>query len=230
MSVKTFGIFQMMKTLAMFNSSHERMCSRLVSSTNPTSYHHDLWLQGSCQEDDSGQLHIQEILYSQYPTSVINLVSRDIKQSPKFTDHVVHNYNEHKNELIGLHSEDTDMNLPGRELFTDFDQADTLVHSLLDELDKLPADCGIREAYISQFVRVIQKKALSLIKYIEGETNYGAQPYKGGMRKLRQDLCIMSDGDFRIILAAAEKLKSGLYWFLFGSGDSIGRTPPGDVS
>lgn len=50
------------------------------------------------------------------------------------------------------------------------------------------------------------------------------------MRKLRQDLCIMSDGDFRIILAAAEKLKSGLYWFLFGNGDSVGRIPPSEVS
>jgi hypothetical protein len=44
--------------------------------------------------------------------------------------------------------------------------------------------------------------------------NCGAQPYRGGLKKIRHDLCLPTEGDLMIVLAAAEKLKPGLYWFL----------------
>ena len=44
--------------------------------------------------------------------------------------------------------------------------------------------------------------------------NSGAQPYRGGLKKIRHDLCLPAEGDLMIVLAAAEKLKPGLYWFL----------------
>lgn len=217
-------INMLLSTLALFNTCEERRCSRIVD-TNHHPYHHDLYLQGALRKSDHiFEYPVQEILYSKYPTTIIDLTQQVVKQSPIYSDHVVHSYDTQRNELTCLHHGDNnDIAIPGGEILTQVDITETLIQGLLEELDKLPAECGVREAYILQFMRVVQKKAVCLIKYLEGETNYGAQAFKGGTRKLRHDLLITTDGDLRIIMAAAEKLKPGIVWFIMGGGDYSNR-------
>ena len=38
------------------------------------------------------------------------------------------------------------------------------------QLEKLPAECGVREAYINHFLTALKRKALTLIKLVESET------------------------------------------------------------
>ena len=39
----------------------------------------------------------------------------------------------------------------------------------LTQVYELVPSCGVREAYISQFARLLQRKALALIKYVGAE-------------------------------------------------------------
>lgn len=213
---KEENINSMIHTLCMFNSEEEKRCSLLFSGEDSHQYHHDLWLQGMIRKPHHRiELPVNELLYSKYPSTVIDIAAMVIKQSPQYSDHVVHSYNAQKNELLWMMGgETTVIPNPSGEILTQGSFTETLVQNLLDDLDKLPPTCGIREAFIAQFMRTIHMKALCLIKYLEGETNCGAQPYKGGLKKLRHDLCLPTDGDLLIVLAAAEKLKPGLYWFI----------------
>lgn len=52
------------------------------------------------------------------------------------------------------------------------------------------------------------------LNYCIFNRNSGSHPFKGGLKKIRHDLCLPADGDLMIVLAVAEKLKPGLYWFL----------------
>ncbi|XP_061182176.1 guanine nucleotide exchange factor C9orf72-like [Saccostrea echinata] len=212
---KADNVNMMLKTLSLFNSPKERCCSRLVQQNESLQYHHDMWLQGQVQTSDHLDLPVSEILYSEYPSTVIDLSQKMVRESPTYTDHVTYSHDQRYNELIGLQYGDTEPSIPQGELFSLHDKSDTLVTGLLDELDKLPAECGVREAYIQQFNRSIQHKALCIIKYIEGETNSGTLPFKGDIKKLQKDICILTEGDLRIYLSAAERLKPGLYWYLF---------------
>nr|XP_022313526.1 guanine nucleotide exchange C9orf72-like [Crassostrea virginica]XP_022313527.1 guanine nucleotide exchange C9orf72-like [Crassostrea virginica]XP_022313528.1 guanine nucleotide exchange C9orf72-like [Crassostrea virginica] len=214
---KVDSVNMMVKTLSLFNSPKERCCSRLAQQNGPHPYHHDMWLQGQVQTSDHLDLPVAEILYSQYPTTIIDLSQKMVRESPAYTEHVIHSQDQWYNELIGLQYEVTEPSIPQGELFFLHDKSDTLVSGLLDELDKLPSDCGVREAYIQQFNRSIQYKALCIIKYVECETNSGTIPFKGDLKKLQKDVCILSEGDFRIYLSAAEKLKPGLMGFIYSS-------------
>ena len=213
---KEENINAMIHTLCMFNTDEEKRCSLLFNGDKRHKFHHDLWLQGMKRRPHQRiELPVHELLYSKYPSSVIDITAMDIKQSPVYCDHVIHSYITQRNELLWIMGgENTVIPNPSGEILIPVSHTETLVQNLLDDLDKLPPTCGVREAFISQFMRTIHMKALCLIKYLEGETNCGAQPYRGGLKKIRHDLCLPTEGDLMIVLAAAEKLKPGLYWFL----------------
>lgn len=48
------------------------------------------------------KLPVHELLYSKYPSSVIDITAMDIKQSPNFSDHMVHSHNAQRNELLSI--------------------------------------------------------------------------------------------------------------------------------
>ncbi|XP_052058485.1 guanine nucleotide exchange factor C9orf72-like isoform X2 [Mytilus californianus] len=220
---KEENINAMLYTLCLFNTEEERKCSLLYSGEDKITYHHDLWLQGMTRKPHQRiKLPVHELLYSKYPSSVIDITAMDIKQSPHFSDHIVHSHNSQRNELLSIMGgENTVIPHPTGDILTSVSYTETLVHSLLEDLDKLPPSCGVREAFISQFMRTIHMKALCLIKYLEGETNSGVQPFRGGLKKIRHDLCLPADGDLMIVLAAAEKLKPGLYWFIMREQNNV---------
>ncbi|XP_067677846.1 guanine nucleotide exchange factor C9orf72-like [Haliotis asinina] len=203
-------------TLSMFNSECERAVSRRVIYPNLWAYHHDLALQGSLKSaNGSFNLPMREMLCGQYPSSIIDVQNRDVKQSPHCQEHIIRHYETIKNELICLHYEHSSGQDFNAGVLQTADYPESLVQNLLNEISKLPAVCGVREAHIAQFIRLLQRKALSLIRYVETETNRGSV-HPRGLKKLKTDFNLALEGDFRIVIATAEKLKPGFYHLLLG--------------
>ncbi|XP_046338525.1 guanine nucleotide exchange factor C9orf72-like [Haliotis rufescens] len=203
-------------TLSMFNSECERAVSRRVIYPIRWPYHQDLALQGSLKSaNGSFNLPMREMLCCQYPSSIIDVQNRDIKQSPHCQEHIIRHYETMKNELICLHYQHSNGQDLNASVLQTADFPESIVQNLLNEISKLPAVCGVREAHIAQFMRLLQRKALSLIRYVETETNRGAV-HPRGLKKLKNDFNLTLEGDFRIVLATAEKLKPGIYHLLLG--------------
>ncbi|MED6268328.1 hypothetical protein CHARACLAT_021261, partial [Characodon lateralis] len=74
---------------------------------------------------------------------------------------------------------------------------------------------SLRSTYLAQFLLLLHRKALTLLKYIEDETQKGRKPFRS-LRNLKMDLDLKVEGDLNIIMALAEKLRAGLHSFVFG--------------
>ncbi|KAM9777652.1 LOW QUALITY PROTEIN: guanine nucleotide exchange factor C9orf72 homolog [Neosynchiropus ocellatus] len=74
---------------------------------------------------------------------------------------------------------------------------------------------SLRSTYLAQFLLLLHRKALTLLKYIEDETQKGKKPFRS-LRNLKTDLDLTVEGDLSIIMAFAEKLRAGLHSFVFG--------------
>lgn len=205
-------------TLSLFNSQSERRCSLPVCVKTPQPYHHDLYLQGLIRNQNRPYLPMTEIAASEYPTTVIDLASRNVKQTLPYNVHLVNRHETLKNELICLqygHFEELVV------LDQDFIQIsafpETFVQIFLEEIFELAEYGQVREAYITQFMRILHKKAQCLIECVKAESNDGYQPLKTSvLNKIRNDLHLNMEGDFRIVLAIAEKLRPGIFFFLKG--------------
>jgi len=87
----------------------------------------------------------------------------------------------------------------------------------MHDLHLLPYVCGVREGFIDNFLRLLDRKALALIKYVEAKSSFGTVPLDHtGKRQLRQDLQLATEADYSIVLTRAEKLHPGIYTFLNG--------------
>ncbi|XP_060580754.1 guanine nucleotide exchange factor C9orf72-like [Ruditapes philippinarum] len=203
-------------TLSMFNSQPERTCSLPFCVKDPQPYHHDFFLQGLIKEDGKSFLPMTEILASRYPTTIIDLTTRDVKQTHTYSDHILHRYETVKNELICLqYGHFEELVVLDQELHASSAYPDTLVQTFMKEIFELPESCWIREAYITQFMRMLHKRAQCLIECAKAESNDGTVPLKiQTIKKIRTDLQLHAEGDFRIVLATAEKLKPGIFCFL----------------
>ncbi|KAK0153209.1 Guanine nucleotide exchange C9orf72 [Merluccius polli] len=79
----------------------------------------------------------------------------------------------------------------------------------------LKPSLSLRSTYVTQFLLLIHRKALTLLKYIEDETQKGKKPFRS-LRNLKADLDLTVEGDLSIVMAFAEKLRTGLHLFVFG--------------
>lgn len=203
-------------TLALFSWELERACSRQVVEGKHWPYAHDLCIQGILKnKDGSYDLPILDILYSKSPSTIIDVQKRDVKQSSSISDHPHLSQAAALEELSQLYNNrDSQTSFPG--IFQSADIPETLVKTLLDELHKLPVQSGTREAYVSHFMHLLQRRALTLITHLEVETQQGSQSFRGGLKKLRTDLNLPLEGDLRIVMATAEKLKPGICSIMFG--------------
>ncbi|XP_047381678.1 guanine nucleotide exchange factor C9orf72 homolog isoform X1 [Sciurus carolinensis] len=86
---------------------------------------------------------------------------------------------------------------------------------ILCQVFHLKPGLSLRSTFLAQFLLVLHRKALTLIKYIEDDTQKGKKPFKS-LRNLKIDLDLTAEGDLNIIMALAEKIKPGLHSFIFG--------------
>ncbi|KAK3602392.1 hypothetical protein CHS0354_026279 [Potamilus streckersoni] len=208
-------------TLSLFNTVSERRCSLPINPQHPWPYHHDIYLQGfikHVKDPIENCLPMTEILCSKYPTTVIDVSTRVVKQTLSYNEHIIHSFETLQSELISIQNgQFENVVVFDRELYPSSAYPDTLVQNFLSEMFQLPESCEVRMAFITQFHRLLYKKAECLIEQIKVESDSARNPMKASqMKKIRQDLLLNAEGDFRIIVALAEKLKPGIYCFLLG--------------
>ncbi|XP_057716374.1 guanine nucleotide exchange factor C9orf72 homolog isoform X2 [Corythoichthys intestinalis] len=181
-------------------------------------------------DDSTGSfvLPFRQVLYSPYPTTHIDVDINTVKQMPPCHEHTYNQRAYMRSELNTLWKTDSEEDIPpdtiiptddtftpDLNIFQDVMHTDTLVKSFIDEVFMLKPGLSLRSAYLAQFLLLLHRKALTLLKYIEDETQKGKKPFRS-LRNLKTDLDLTVEGDLNIVMAFAEKLRAGLHSFVFG--------------
>uniref|UniRef100_A0A3Q2Q9E7 C9orf72-SMCR8 complex subunit n=1 Tax=Fundulus heteroclitus TaxID=8078 RepID=A0A3Q2Q9E7_FUNHE len=184
----------------------------------------------SASQDSTGSfvLPFRQVLYSPYPTTHIDVDINTVKQMPPCHEHTYNQRRYMRSELNALWKTDSEEDIPPEtvihtdetftpdlNIFQDVMHQDTLVKSFIDEVFMLKPGLSLRSTYLAQFLLLLHRKALTLLKYIEDETQKGKKPFRS-LRNLKADLDLRVEGDLNIIMALAEKLRAGLHSFVFG--------------
>uniref|UniRef100_A0A8B9K0E0 C9orf72-SMCR8 complex subunit n=1 Tax=Astyanax mexicanus TaxID=7994 RepID=A0A8B9K0E0_ASTMX len=216
-------------TLSLFLTPTERKCSRLCRADGSFKYDTGLFVQGLLK-DSTGSfvLPYRQVLYSPYPTTHIDVDINTVKQMPPCHEHMYHQRRYMRAELSALWKAASEDNIspdnlinsqdsftPDLNIFQDVMHKDTLVKSFIYEVFLLKPGLSLRSVYLSHFLLLLHRKALTLLRYIEDETQKGKKPFRS-LRNLKTDLDLTVEGDLNIVMAMAEKLRAGLHYFVFG--------------
>ncbi|XP_038133508.1 LOW QUALITY PROTEIN: guanine nucleotide exchange C9orf72 homolog [Cyprinodon tularosa] len=220
---------KIVRTLCLFLTPAERKCSRLCRANSSFKYDTGLFVQGLLK-DSTGSfvLPFRQVLYSPYPTTHIDVDINTVKQMPPCHEHTFNQRRYMRSELNALWKTDSEEDIPPEtvihtdetftpdlNIFQDVMHNDTLVKSFIEEVFMLKPGLSLRSTYLAQFLLLLHRKALTLLKYIEDETQKGKKPFRS-LRNLKTDLDLKLEGDLNIIMALAEKLRAGLHSFVFG--------------
>uniref|UniRef100_U3FZQ2 C9orf72-like protein n=1 Tax=Micrurus fulvius TaxID=8637 RepID=U3FZQ2_MICFL len=220
---------KIVRTLCLFLTPAERKCSRLCRNETSFKYESGLFVQGLLKDvTGSFVLPFRQVMYAPYPTTHIDVDVNTVKQMPPCHEHIYNQRRYMRSELTAFWRATLDEEMPldtiiytdesftpDLNVFQDVQHQDTLVKAFLDQVFHLKPGLSLRNVFLAQFLLVLHRKALTLIKYIEDDTQKGKKPFKS-LRNLKIDLDLTAEGDLNIIMAFAEKLKPGLHSFLFG--------------
>ncbi|XP_070598570.1 guanine nucleotide exchange factor C9orf72 homolog [Erythrolamprus reginae] len=220
---------KIVRTLCLFLTPAERKCSRLCRNETSFKYESGLFVQGLLKDmTGSFVLPFRQVMYAPYPTTHIDVDVNTVKQMPPCHEHIYNQRRYMRSELTAFWRATLDEEMPldtiiytdesftpDLNVFQDVQHQDTLVKAFLDQVFHLKPGLSLRSVFLAQFLLVLHRKALTLIKYIEDDTQKGKKPFKS-LRNLKVDLDLTAEGDLNIIMAFAEKLKPGLHSFLFG--------------
>uniref|UniRef100_A0A3Q3MBK4 CI072 protein n=1 Tax=Mastacembelus armatus TaxID=205130 RepID=A0A3Q3MBK4_9TELE len=220
---------KIVRTLCLFLTPAERKCSRLCKADSSFKYDTGLFVQGLLKDSTgSFDLPFRQVLYSPYPTTHIDVDINTVKQMPPCHEHTFNQRRYMRSELSALWKTDSEEDIPpdtvihtdetftpDLNIFQDVMHKDTLVKSFIDEVFMLKPGLSLRSTYLAQFLLLLHRKALTLLKYIEDETQKGKKPFQS-LRNLKTDLDLTVEGDLNIVMAFAEKLRAGLHTFVFG--------------
>ncbi|XP_043917790.1 guanine nucleotide exchange C9orf72 homolog [Protopterus annectens] len=220
---------KIVRTLCLFLTPAERKCSRFCRNESSFKYDSGLFVQGLLRgATGSFVLSFRQVMYAPYPTTHIDVDVNSVKQMPACHEHIYNQRRYMRSELTTLWRANSDEDMapdtiiyvdesftPDLNVFQDVMQKDELVKSFLDQIFLLKTGLSLRNTFLAQFLLILHRKALTLIKYIEDDTQKGKRPLKS-LRSLKTDLDLTAEGDLSIIMALAEKLKPGLHSFIFG--------------
>ncbi|XP_014387775.1 PREDICTED: protein C9orf72 homolog isoform X2 [Myotis brandtii] len=181
-------------------------------------------------KDSTGSfvLPFRQVMYAPYPSTHIDVDVNTVKQMPPCHEHIYNQRRYMRSELTAFWRATSEEDMaqdtviytdesftPDLNIFQDVLHRDTLVKAFLDQVFHLKPGLSLRSTFLAQFLLVLHRKALTLIKYIEDDTQKGKKPFKS-LRNLKIDLDLTAEGDLNIIMALAEKIKPGLHSFIFG--------------
>ncbi|XP_028833965.1 guanine nucleotide exchange C9orf72-like [Denticeps clupeoides] len=216
-------------TLCLFLTPDERKCSRLCHADGSFKYDTGLFVQGLLK-DSTGSfvLPYRQVLYSPFPTTHIDVDINTVKQMPPCHEHMYHQRCYERAELGTLWKASSEEHVtpdslmqandsftPDLNIFQDVMHKDTLVKSFIDEVFLLKPGLSLRSVYLSHFLLLLHRKSVTLLRYIEDETQKGKKPFRS-LKNLKTDLDLTVEGDLNIVMAMAEKLRAGLHSFVFG--------------
>eukprot|EP00731_Ephydatia_muelleri_P018833 Em0011g873a len=239
------SVNMMILTLGLFLTSKEQKTSRLLcppvamesqEGVDVCCYEPGLYLQGYISVEN-GLLPFSKSQLEDncMPSTIINMDKQEVWV---FNINLA-NYIRERSERIRKAEEDKKA---ARKKFfykdsemTQYDDSvklldSSLVRVFLEEVQLLPVNTpGIIESYTTQFIRLLNLKALALVKYVEAELKVADnQLYQAGehlasaltlsaasatagsrlnVSSLMQNLSIESDGDLRVIVIKAEKIR-----------------------
>ncbi|XP_046984554.1 uncharacterized protein LOC124554908 isoform X2 [Schistocerca americana] len=203
--------------LAQFLSASERVCSRLVIPNVHYPFHVGLYLQGLLLDEfGCRELCSAELSSNPYPVTAIDLTQTSQIGAVKQTFLLPFNSDGCLVNAQGrVHATDDVTGVHGRILHPVKDSA-SLVQELLKDLRRLqPPDWA---KVVTLFVQKISTMAHCLLSQIHclryaeivSSSVFGSPPHRHFLMK-----CLnLEDSDFRIVLAAAEKLKPGVYSYI----------------
>jgi len=204
-------------TLSLLISGAEKKRSARVVPNR--GYVPDLVLQGIVGPVISDERVIQSTL----PTTLIDLQQMTIKQTHPFHEYAVLRrefLNMEIEKLVSMKSKD---NLWTTQdgLFHPIKASAACVEKLLTETFRLPME--LREGFIVQYLRLLSRRAVVMIKYVEAELEKAKSPNLEAsiVKKIRSDLDLTAESDFAVLLGIAEKLSPGMYVALAGDPASI---------
>uniref|UniRef100_A0A3B5M2F2 Uncharacterized protein n=1 Tax=Xiphophorus couchianus TaxID=32473 RepID=A0A3B5M2F2_9TELE len=220
---------KIVRTLCLFLTPAERKCSRLCRASSSFKYDTGLFVQGLLK-DSTGSfvLPFRQVLYAPYPTTHIDVDINTVKQMPPCHEHTFNQRRYMRSELNTLWKTDSEDDIPPEtvihtdetftpdlNIFQDVLHTDTLAAASFLQVFLLKPGLALRSSYLAQFLLLLHRKALTLLKYIEDETQKGKKPFRA-LRNLKADLDLKAEGDLNIVMAMAEKLRAGLHSFVFG--------------
>ncbi|XP_069621414.1 guanine nucleotide exchange factor C9orf72 homolog [Ranitomeya imitator] len=220
---------KMVRTLCLFLSPAERKCSRLCRADSSFKYESGLFVQGLLK-DTTGSfvLPFRQVMYAPYPATHIDVDVNTVKQMPPCHEHTYNQRRYMRAELAALWKATSDEDMagdsvihtdesftPNLNIFQDILHRDTFVNNFLEQIFQLKPNLSLRSSFLAQFMLILHRKALTLIKYIEDDTQKGKKVFKS-LRSLKTDLDLTAEGDLNIVMSLAEKIKPGLHSFIFG--------------
>ncbi|KAM4809027.1 guanine nucleotide exchange factor C9orf72 homolog [Rhinophrynus dorsalis] len=225
----TEKVNKMVRTLCLFLSPTERKCSRLCRSESSFKYESGLFVQGLLKDaTGSFVLPFRQVMYAPYPATHIDVDVYTVKQMPPCHEHTYNQRRYMRAELAALWKATSDEEIggdsvihtdesftPDLNIFQDILHRDTFVKNFLEQVFQLKPNLSLRSTFLAQFLLILHRKALTLIKYIEDDTQKGKKAFKS-LRSLKTDLDLTAEGDLNIVMALAEKIKPGLHSFIFG--------------
>jgi guanine nucleotide exchange protein C9orf72 len=172
---------------------------------------------------------IDSLLSSNYPISVIDLVNKKvwIFQLYNYFIPLKENYFSYYPQSS---SKIRERNRQFRGNYQRLSAISPLVHQFL-ELALLKVDKRLRTAFVQEWMKLLMKRALLLIKYVEYERFYSLALNVSGedlskcinLKDLKENLELSNPIDLNVILAIAEKFKPGIYSLVEGDPQKEAR-------
>ncbi|XP_038068351.1 guanine nucleotide exchange C9orf72-like isoform X2 [Patiria miniata] len=207
----------MISTLALFLSPSERRCCLYLDNV-PRIYQKDVLIQGFIKDSINLDDYLRVIMTSQYPTTLIDMTTLEVRQTLHYNEHAYRRHVLTSQELQSLWlGSDEPLRYSPVVHFSKKPEAEAIVQKFWKEIYRLKEKCSVRETYVEEFLRLLDRQAVSLIKYVEEETNRGTKPSRLVLKRLKTDLHLIPEGNFRLVLAVAEKLKPGIYTMVCGN-------------
>ncbi|XP_044142599.1 guanine nucleotide exchange C9orf72 homolog isoform X2 [Bufo gargarizans] len=180
----TEKVNKMVRTLCLFLSPTERKCSRLCKAESSFKYESGLSVQGLLKDaTGSFVLPFRQVMYAPYPATHIDVDVNTVKQMPPCHEHTYNQRRYMRAELAALWKATSDEEMagdsvihtdesftPNLNIFQDILHRDTFVSNFLEQIFQLKPNLSLRSTFLAQFMLILHRKALTLIKYIEDDT------------------------------------------------------------
>lgn len=166
------------------------------------------------------------VLASLLPTTLILLDSRTVRQTPPFAEYVrMRSDSDHAaiarvvaqvtgDATAAAKASETDV------VFRTVTEAAPSVLRILEQALSLPLH--LRAAFITTSMRLLMRKAVVLVKFVEATTRDGTPSVPDNVvKRLRSDLGARDANDFSVLLGMAERLRPGSYQALGGDPSRI---------
>eukprot|EP01102_Stenamoeba_stenopodia_P017809 TRINITY_DN6435_c0_g1_i1.p1 TRINITY_DN6435_c0_g1~~TRINITY_DN6435_c0_g1_i1.p1 ORF type:complete len:487 (-),score=63.12 TRINITY_DN6435_c0_g1_i1:68-1528(-) len=194
---------------------------RLRSAHTSEKYVPDLILQGVLGGPSS--ITDEEVIQSLMPSTMIDVDEKTIKATYPYNVYTIL-----RREYIMAQVQKIVTDIPSEKstwlqegLLSAVPEAAPCIRMILNELFSIPL--FLREGYLYHSMRILTRKAVALIKYVEVkcEQDETAGMDEAGIRLMKADMDITSDSDLNVLLGIAEKLSTGIYYAVRGDPSSI---------